>query len=158
MFARTQIVVHQGTTRGLNATVLCSNGKIICCCCSQLQYFGKCSSLASPICPQLCPLPVCNQCRVLQGCIFCFLALLDPKWATLKADFASAEVNGIGKVGWNPPSTYCVIVVIREVCLWVNFHPCDTCWTDQVTESKTRLSFLIFFFFYNFHFHSHFLE
>lgn len=55
--------------------------------------------------------------KILQGCTFFFLALLDQKWAALKPDFASAEVGGTEGVGWNPPSKYCVIVVIQEVCL-----------------------------------------
>lgn len=36
-FARALVVVHQGATRELDVTVLCSNGKILL-----LQYFGKC--------------------------------------------------------------------------------------------------------------------
>lgn len=40
IFARAQLVVHQGSTKGLNATILCSSGKIICCCYSQLHYIG----------------------------------------------------------------------------------------------------------------------
>lgn len=50
------------------------------------------------------PLTVFNKCRVWQGCTFCFLAFLGPKWAALKADFASAQVSVVGEVWWIPCS------------------------------------------------------
>lgn len=40
-FARNQTVVHQRTTRGLDATVFFCNGKIICCCYSILECASK---------------------------------------------------------------------------------------------------------------------
>lgn len=106
-------------------------------------------SLALRIHPHLCHLLVCNQCRVLQGCTFCSLAFLNLKWAALKPDFASAEVSVVGEVGWIPPSKYCVTVVI-QVCLWVNLHLCDKCWTDQVIVWEQNQAFFPDIFFLQF--------
>lgn len=64
------------------------------------------------------PLTVFNKGRVWQGCTFCFLTFLGPKWAALKPDFASAEVSVIGEVGWIPRSKYSFIVVIKIHLLW----------------------------------------
>lgn len=50
------------------------------------------------------PLTVFNKCKVWQGCPFCFLTFLGPKWVALKRDFASAEVSVIGEVRQIPHS------------------------------------------------------
>lgn len=105
-------------------------------------------SSALPIHLQLCPLLLCYCCKLLQGYCFCFLDLLDLKWSTLKLDFASAEVR-TAEVEWIPPSKYCVIVVIQEVCVWVICDPCDKLSRSggTVRTSWDFLSCLFFFFF-----------